>query len=175
MKARSVVLTLVLLLMSPAWATAQPAEGPRAEGPRAEGPRHDRARTFLVLRISETLDLPDEKALQVSRIIREADEKRRDLRASRKEVEKNLRAVLGRPQPDGDEVKRLVVKANEIDQQLALIPHNGFREIQEILTVEQQGQLTLLVPDIQRQIRRTMKRRMREHHDRSPRFPARRD
>jgi hypothetical protein len=122
--------------------------------------RRSRMRTFLVLRISEALNLPEEKALQISKVLRDAEDKRRTLVSQRREVEHNLQAAVDGQKPDQAALTKLIAQANEIDGQIAMIPENSFRQAQGLLTVEQQARLVLLRPELQAQIRRNVERRM---------------
>ena len=139
--------------------------GPRAasaqQTPEADAGR-SRMRTFLVLRISEALELPDEKALQISKILRDTDDKRRALVAQRRDVERNLRTDLQQKGTDPNAIAKLVAQANELDSQIAMLPESSFRQVQELLTPEQQARLVLLRPELQAQIRRNVERRLRE-------------
>ena len=69
MKSRRWLLLVLPLLVAPLLAAAQPPEGPQ----------RDRARTFLVLRISDALKLSEQDALKVSNVIRQSDEHRQEL------------------------------------------------------------------------------------------------
>ena len=140
---------LLTLLALPCTAEAQPTEG---------RPR-DRARTFLVVRLAEALDLSDEKALQLSAIIRKTDDQRRQLRQQRKETETKLRDALAKTPPDQSVLTKLITDANALDQQLAQLPEQSFRDAQQILTVEQQAKLILVRPEMQNQVHRAMRRR----------------
>ena len=143
---------LALSLLAPAWAVAQPPLGPRG---------HDRVRTFLVLRLTEELNLSDEKALQVSRIIRESDDQRRALRENRTALEGKLRDAVKAASPDAGEMQQLITQANEIDEKLAMVPEQSIREMQKLLTLEQQAKLALFRPELQQQIRSAVRRRLR--------------
>ena len=123
-------------------------------------PTHDHARTFLVLRLAEELNLPDDKALEVSAVIRKSDEHRNDLAAQREQLEKQIRTALDHNPPDDAALAKLVSQANDIDQQLAQIPETSYRDIQKLLTVEQQAKLVLFRPQLRRQIRGAMRRRL---------------
>lgn len=130
--------------------------------PRDADSRRDRMRTFLVLRISEALDLPEEKALQISKILREAEDRRRDLVSQRRDVERKLRGALEQTsRSDPASLPALISQANELDGQIAMIPETSFKEVQGVLTVEQQARLVLLRPELQAQIRRNVERRLR--------------
>lgn len=138
------------------------ARGATAETPEPDS-RRDRMRTFLVLRISEALDLPDEKALQISKVLRDMEAKRRELVTERREVERKLRSGLEQPgQPDSTALPALIAQANELDGQIAMIPETSFRQVQGLLTVDQQARLVLLRPELQAQIKRNVQRRMHE-------------
>ena len=139
----------LLALLLPTLAGAQPTVG---------RPR-DRARTFLVVRLAEALDLSDDKALQLSAIIRKSDEQRQQLRGQRKETEGKLREALAKTPIDQAALTKLITDANALDQQLALLPEQSFKEAQQILTVEQQAKLILVRPELQSQIRRAVRRR----------------
>lgn len=125
--------------------------------------RRDRMRTFLVLRISEALDLSDDKALQISKVLRDAEAKRRELVTERREVERKLRSGLEQPgQPDAAALPPLIAQANELDGKIAMIPETSFRQVQGLLTVDQQARLVLLRPELQAQIKRNLQRRMHD-------------
>jgi hypothetical protein len=153
----------------PVWSWGPPAAAAQ-QTPEVDM-RRDRMRTFLVLRISDALNLPEEKALQVSKVLRDAEEKRRDLNMQRSEVERNLRSALEQQKPDPAAIAKLVAQANELDGQIAMIPENSFRQVQGLLTVEQQARLVLLRPELQAQVRRNVERRFGER-GRPPAPPA---
>jgi Spy/CpxP family protein refolding chaperone len=140
----------VLLVM--ALTCAAPAQSP-------EEPWHDRARTFLVVRIAEALNLNDQEALKVSMVIRQADERRQVLVAQRQALEDKLRTALAKPPTDSDALSKLVGDANQLDQQLALVPEESFHELQKILTIEQQAKLILFRRELQGEIRRAIQSR----------------
>lgn len=123
------------------------------------GHQRDRARTFLVVRLAEALDLSDDKALQLSAIIRKSDEQRVQLRQQRSDAETKLRDGLTKTPVDQAAMSKLITEVNDIDQRLALLPEQSFRETQKILTVEQQAKLVLVRPELQNQIRRAVRRR----------------
>lgn len=123
--------------------------------------RRDRMRTFLVLRISEALDLPEAKSLEISKILREAESKRQQLMTERREVERQLREAMGGGGAPDATLTPFIAQANELDAQIAMIPDNSFRQVQDALTVEQRARLVLLRPELQAQIRRNVQRRMR--------------
>ena len=137
------------------------SRGASAQTPDAES-RRANMRTFLVLRISDALNLPEEKALQISKVLRDADDKRRELAAQRREVELGLRNALADQKPDPAAMGKLIAQANELDGQIAMIPENSFRQVQSLLTIEQQARLVLLRPELQAQIRRNVERRLRD-------------
>lgn len=123
--------------------------------------RRGRMRTFLVLRITDALNLPEEKALQISKVLRDAEGKRQALVAQRREVGRNLQSALdGQGKADQAALEKLVARANDIDNQIALIPETSFRQVQDLLTVEQQARLVLLRPELQNQIRQNVERRL---------------
>ncbi len=134
---------------------AQPTAGPRPEGP----PRRERARTFLVLRIVDALNLNEQDALKVSNIVRQSDERRLQLVKQREGLEEQLRAALAKKPADPAELSRLVGECNAIDQQIALIPEDTFHEMQKVLTVEQQARLMLFRRELQGEIRRAIQGR----------------
>ncbi len=114
--------------------------------------RSGRARTFLVLRISEALDLSDDKAVKISRIFKDAGERREALRAERSALAPQLQSAIDAA--DEAAVKKLVAQARAIDRKILLVAADSFAEIDSVLTVVEQGKLALLVPKIQDQLRR---------------------
>jgi len=145
----AIACSLLLSSLQPSPAAAQPPEG--------RG--RDRARTFLVLRLADALNLSDEKALQISSILRQNDELRRQLRQQRAELETKIHTTLDTKPIDDAALAKLVASANDVDHQLALLPEKSFQDAQKILTVEQQAKLVLFRPELQNQVRRAIRRR----------------
>jgi hypothetical protein len=143
---------LAIAMLAPA-AHAQAAKG------TPETPRRERARTFLVLRIVDALNLNDQEALKVSTIVRQSDEQRQQLVKQRQGLEDQLRTALAKKPPDPAELGKLVSEGNDIDQKIALIPEDTFRELQKVLTVEQQAKLMLFRRELQGEIRRAVQGR----------------
>src|ERR1035437_1951879 len=143
-------LILFMLSMMPLRAAAQPAEGPE----------RDRARTFLVVRIADALQLSDADALTVSAVIRRSDERRLSLIKRREDLEQTLRSGLAKTPHDPAELSKLISDGNALDQQLALVPEETFRELQKILTVDQQAKLLLFRRELQGEVQRAMQGRV---------------
>ncbi len=144
------VIFVWLLVLAVPWPTsAQPTEGPW----------RDRARTFLVVRIAEALNLNDQEALKVSSVIRQADGHREELIKQRQTLEDKLRAALDKQPPDSAALARLISEGNDIDQKLALVWEDSFRDFQKVLTVEQQARLMLFRRELQSEIRRAVQGR----------------
>jgi len=138
------VLGALAVTLSPPPGVAQPPDGPRRE----------RARTFLVLRIVEALNLNEQDALKVSSTIRQSDERRQQLIQQRQALEERLRAALAKHPVDSADLAKLVGEGNDLDQKIALVPEDSFRELQKVLTVEQQAKLLLFRRELQGEIRR---------------------
>jgi len=136
----------------------------QAQGARR--PARERVRTFLVVRIAEALDLSDQEALEVSRILREAETSREGLREQRQEVERKIRAALDHGERDSPDLHKLVEDANTIDRKLALLPEESLLKVQDRLTPEQQARLVLFRPELRGEIRRAMRERLRSGQDR---------
>lgn len=121
------------------------------EGRGGREGRSEKARMFLVLRITDALDLSDEKALEISKILRRSGDMRQDLRRQRRALQQPLQDAVDA----GDEKKigELVTQANEIDRKLSLLPSETFTQMQGVLSPVERGKLTLLVPRLQKQFR----------------------
>src|SRR5262245_28358978 len=106
-------LLAALLLACPIYVIADPGE------PRGDMPPHGHKgpRLFLVLRMADALDLNDEKALEVSRLLKQADEKRDELRRKRFELEDKIRGALKQSKPDEATLAKLVDQAAELHKQ----------------------------------------------------------
>jgi hypothetical protein len=150
-KAISIVTVCGLLLLTPVILRAQGKGG---------SPR-DRARTFLVVRIAEALQLSDEEALKVSGMMRAAEDRRKALLGERQEVERQLSTVLDKGERDAPALTKLVDQANGIDDKLALIPEQTMREVQKLLTPEKQARLVLFRPELRSEIQRGVRQRLR--------------
>ncbi len=119
----------------------------RAEGDKAGfGPMHGPGgpRLFLVLRMVDALGLSDEKALAVSRILKQGDEKRDELRKKRLDLDKQIRDALAKPKPDSAALTTLVDQAVELHKQQEQIADDSFAALKKVLTVEEQAKLVLL-------------------------------
>jgi Spy/CpxP family protein refolding chaperone len=111
------------------------------------GPGEDRGgkgRLFLVLRIADALDLSDEKALAVSRALKQVEERREELRAEHRDLEKEIRAALAEKKPDDAALAKLVERAIELDRRHAKVMQDSFASLQSVLTVQEQAKLVLL-------------------------------
>ncbi len=124
-----------------------------------EAPGRDRARMFLVLRIADALKLNEQEALKVSEVVRRSDDHRSELAQQRQGIEDKLREALAKQPADTAQLTALISQCNDIDQKLALVPEESFRELQKVLTVEQQAKLMLFRRELQGEIRRAMQGR----------------
>ncbi|MGH7893041.1 MAG: Spy/CpxP family protein refolding chaperone [Candidatus Binatia bacterium] len=122
-------------------------------------PERDRARTFLMLRVVDALDLSDEKALQMREILRRADDRRLELSTKRDTLEAQLRAAVAHLPRDESALTKLVDDTHAVQHELATLPEHTFAEAQKILTVEQQAKLLLFHRDLQGQVRQALRRR----------------
>ncbi len=141
-------LVLFVLSLLPLRVGAEPTE-------EAE---RDRARAFLVVRIADALKLSDADALKVSAVIRRSDDRRLALVKQRDSFESALRSALEKTPADPSELTRLIREGNELDQQLAFVPEETFRELQAVLTVEQQAKLLLFRRELQGEVRDALQR-----------------
>jgi len=133
-------LLAALVLACPLYAIADPGK-PGGDMP-SHG--HDGPRLFLVLRMADALDLSDEKALEVSRLLKQADEKRDELRRQRFELEDKIRGALRQSKPDEATLAKLVDQAAELHKQQERVAEDSFIALKKVLTVEQQAKLVLL-------------------------------
>ncbi len=122
-------------------------------------PGRDRARTYLMLRVVDALDLSDEKALQMREILRRADDRRLDLTQQRDGLETKIRGALSQKPIDTAALGSLVSESHAVQRELAALPERTFGEAQKILTVEQQAKLLLFRRDLQGEIRQAIRRR----------------
>ncbi len=133
-----------------------------AEGDRSH--RADRARTFLVLRIAEALELSDAKALEISGIFKTAGEQRRAIAKERQAMRPSLEAAIDAG--EASSIDELVAKAHAIDRRMLLVVSDSFAEVNKVLTPVQRGKLALLIPQVQEQLRSGGRRRGRERRQR---------
>ncbi len=152
--------TLSLLVCVVVWA----AIGAAADTP----PGRDRARTYLVLRVVDALDLSDEKALQMRDILRRADDRRLDLTTKRDALDAKLRTALAHAPVDAAALGQLVADAHTVQREMAALPEHTFGEAQKILTVEQQAKLLLFRRDLQGEVRQALRHRATPAHQRRP-------
>jgi Spy/CpxP family protein refolding chaperone len=129
---------LAVAALLPILASADP---PKLGAGPAHGPG---GRLFLVLRMTDELGLSDEKALAVSHILKQGDEKREELRKKHIDLEKQIRDALAKPKPDSAALTALVDQAVELHKQQVQIADDSFAELRKVLTVEEQAKLVLL-------------------------------
>jgi hypothetical protein len=122
-------------------------------------PSRDRARTYLMLRVVDALDLSDEKALQMRDILKRADDRRLELTQKRDKLDSKLRAALAKTPVDAPALGQLVTDSHAVQRELASLPEHTFSEAQKILTVEQQAKLLLFRRDLQGEVRQAIRRR----------------
>ena len=134
---------------------ACPVLGASADTP----PARDRARTYLMLRVVDALDLSDDKALQMRDILHRADDRRLELTKKRDDLDAEMRATLARAPIDAAKLGPLVADAHQVQRDLAALPEKTFTEAQSILSVEQQAKLLLFRRDLQGEVRQAIRRR----------------
>jgi hypothetical protein len=122
-------------------------------------PERDRARTYLMLRVVDALNLSDEKALEMRTILRRADDRRLVLTHKRDSLETQLRTALAQSPVDEPGLSRLVGDAHAVQRELAALPEHTFSEAQKILTIPQQAKLLLFRRDLQGEVRQAIRRR----------------
>jgi hypothetical protein len=122
-------------------------------------PGRDRARTYLMLRVVDALDLSDEKALQMRDILRRADDRRLDLTKRRDLLDGKLRAALAQKPLDPPALGQLVADAHTVQRDLAALPEHTFAEAQKVLSVEQQAKFLLFRRDLQGEVRQAIRKR----------------
>jgi hypothetical protein len=135
---------------------------------------------FLAMRLAEKLDLSDQKTLALSRIFRDADERRQKLLDERHGVEEKIQKALAASSPDEAALGKLVGEAADIDHKLATGMEDTFRDVAKQLTVAEQAKLVLARPEIRGEVHGAMLRRMhggfgphrRPDADDEPRRPA---
>ncbi len=137
---------LAMAALLPILARADAAKPGAGSMHGAGGPR-----LFLVLRMADALGLSDEKALAVSRILKQGDEKRDELRKKRMDLEKQIRDALAKPKPDSAALSALVDQAVELHKQQEQIADDSFTALKKVLTVEEQAKLVLLRSRLRRE------------------------
>jgi len=122
-------------------------------------PGRDRARTYLMLRVVDALNLSDDKALAMRDVLRRADERRIELTSRRDALDGKLRAALAQSPVDVPALSQLVSDAHTVQRELADLPEHTFTEAQKILDVEQQAKLLLFRRDLQGEVRQALRHR----------------
>lgn len=153
---RWALLALWCLLACPAWGGAAPE------------PARDRARTYLIMRLVDGLDLPAEKALALRDVFRRWDKKREALLRKREAVHQKLHAELDKHPVDGPVLAALVNDAVGLDRELATIPERSFTAAGKLLNEGQQAKLLLLRRDLQGQVHQAVRHRLQAAHHAPP-------
>jgi hypothetical protein len=130
-----------------------------ALGATSVPPSRDRARTYLMLRVVDALNLSDDKALAMRDVLRRADERRIELTTRRDALDGKLRTALAQNPVDVAALSQLVNDAHTVQRELADLPEHTFGEAQKFLTVEQQAKFLLFRRDLQGEVRQALRHR----------------
>ena len=136
------------------------AVGVVAADPEPE-PARERARTYLILRFVDALELPTQKALALHEVFRQWDQTREDLLRRRATTHEKLHRVLEKRPVEVTTLQTLVADAVALDRELATLPERSFTAAGKLLTVEQQAKLLLLRRDLQGQVHEAVRHRLR--------------
>ena len=128
-------------------------------------PSRDKARTYLILRLVEALDLPAEKALALRDVFRHWDQEREGLLKRRDVTHEKLRTALAKKPTESTGLQALTDDAVAIDRELATIPERSFAAAAKLLTLEQQARLLVLRRDLQGQVHQAVRHRLRVAHE----------
>jgi hypothetical protein len=131
-------------------------------GPVA-APQRERAHAFVMMRLIEVLQLPDDQAIALASTLRRADQRRAELGARRDAVDTDLRAALARTPPDVAELERLIAAVVAVERQLSAIPQETFAEITTLLDAERQAQFLLEMRALRDTVRERLRGRLREN------------
>lgn len=134
---------------------SRPSLGAEAStAPAAAGPDDlEHARTFLVLRLTDELDLTDEQVLKINHALKAIVDRQHALRTHRKELEGKITDLLGKKPVDPAALEPLIKESLAIDHELALLPDQTTNELLQSLTVEQRARFVLIRPQLQREVR----------------------
>jgi len=144
-----------LLAIGLAGGTHGPSLGAEASTPATEAhpDELEHARTFLVLRLTDELDLTDEQVLKINHALRGIVDRQHGLRKRRTDLETKITALLGKTPVDAAALEPLIKDCLAIDHELALLPDETTNELIGLLTVEQRAKFVLIRPQLQREVR----------------------
>lgn len=111
--------------------------------------------TYLTVELSSRLGLSDEKALKLSKLIKERREKKRTRRQEVRAEYQRLQELVDKKASDADlraQTKRTLDAAQRVDSEQGL-----FDETARLLTAEEQARLVLAYPHVRREMHRMMR------------------
>jgi|GEM_PF-3205714 len=112
-----------------------------------------RINLIKIWRLSEELDLSEEKADKLFPVIRRFDKEKLELEKERNELMKNLRENLKKGKSKDTKLKKIIIKLEENYAALQNLKKEKFNEMKDILSVEEQVKLILFMEYFPKEIR----------------------
>lgn len=130
----------------------QPGGPPFGEGPRHEKMRQ-RIETLKVWKLTETLDLSTEQSQQFFPLYNAFQDDRKAIEDERALVLRELNRLIEAENPDKQEIDKTLDKLDSFDDRIQARRTQFRRELKDILTIKQIGQLYVFEVQFRHQIR----------------------
>ena len=181
------IFTLICLLMLPATAMASPFQTsweqwqPDQERVAQERGRHKnknrkerrakrrakvekKIRTFLVLELTDALDLDDKMALKLASTIEKTQKEQQALREKAHENMDKLKAMLADDKTEDNALKKQTDKTSKAIKKARKMEEALYESISEHLDTKQKAKMLLVLPQIQGKIHRMMQKARKGGH-----------
>jgi len=140
---------------------AQPAPPPPAQAP--PGMRkavRERMNILRAMKLTDALGLDEVTAERFFPLLHRYDERLTPLHRQQGDLVMRLRAEVDTGRPDAARLGKIIDDLLTLRRQVAALEDERIREVRKVLTPVQQARLVLVMPRIERDLRRTVRKAM---------------
>ena len=173
MKQCAALLGLALFLTTSSLVHAQAPRAAETTNPgevKAEGKSgarreqiRERIRTVRLMRLVETLELDNQKAIEVNKVMTQYEDKQRDLAVKRREAIEKLEHEVRAQSPNEASLKKYIAEVLVLEEDFAKIRASEFQDVSKMLNPVQQGKFIVFRHNFSRAVGDAVRQR---HADR---------
>ncbi len=152
MAATTVAVALVLgaVVFARAEAFDKPGEWP---GVQKRERMRERIELMKMWKLTEALDLDEETAAKLFPLLREQEEKARELREKRHELFRQMNDEVAKDNPDSKALRQMIEKFKQNERDAVEMRNKRLDELSKLLDDTQMAKLILFVPKFKRHVR----------------------
>ncbi|MDY6863601.1 MAG: hypothetical protein SV062_11530 [Thermodesulfobacteriota bacterium] len=104
-------------------------------------------------KLTEELNLSEEKGAKLFPVINKFEEKRNELKRSRIKLTKDLRKIVKGDKPSKKEIEEIINRLEKNQESLSELRKNSFKEIKNILSTEDQAKYILFLESFAKEMK----------------------